>query len=100
MATSRRAENGDEEEEIASVSKGAASRQDRIAAFVMLDGMKDKTQAEKSVRLKLVGFSNGEIARMLQITPAAVATNIYTEKKKTAKKPAAKRGAPSENPAA
>jgi DNA-binding CsgD family transcriptional regulator len=99
MPTTRRPEPNDEDE-IPPAPKGGASIQDRIAAFVMLDGMVGKTQAERSVRLKLVGFSNGEIARMLQITPAAVATNIYTEKKKTAKKPAAKKGTPSEIPAA
>jgi DNA-binding CsgD family transcriptional regulator len=92
MAKTKRPDPSDEDE-VPSVPTGAATRQDRIAAFVMLDAMTGKTQAEKSVRLKLVGFSNGEIARMLQITPAAVATNIYQEKKKTPKKNGPRKGA-------
>ena len=95
---SRRPDQEDEDE-VPSPPKGGASVQDRIAAFVMLDGMVGKTQAEKPVRLKLVGFSNGEIAKMLQITPAAVATNVYAEKRKAGKKPAVKKkGAASDNP--
>lgn len=89
MPTTKRPDaNG--EDEIPSVSKG--SLQDRIAAFVMLDAMKDKTQAEKSMRLKLIGFGNGDIAAMLQTTPAVVASNIWTEKKKASKKPTARKG--------
>jgi D-alanyl-D-alanine carboxypeptidase len=82
-----------DEDDIPAIPKGAASRQDRIAAFVMLDAMTNKTQAERSVRLKLVGFSNTEIAAMLQTTPAVVASNIYQEKKKAEKKNAPRKGA-------
>jgi hypothetical protein len=92
MPTTKRPEPSDEDE-VPSVPKGAATRQDRIAAFVMLDAMTNRTQAEKSVRLKLVGFSNSEIASMLQTTPAVVASNIYQEKKKTAKKNGTRKGA-------
>jgi DNA-directed RNA polymerase specialized sigma24 family protein len=92
MPITKRPEPNDEDE-IPSVPKGAAARQDRIAAFVMLDAMTNKTQAEKSVRLKLVGFSNTEIAQMLQTTPAVVASNIYQEKKKAAKKNGGRKGA-------
>lgn len=96
---SRRPEPGDEDE-IPLAPKGGASIQDRIAAFVMLDGMEGKTQAEKTMRLRLVGFSNGEIASMLQTTPAVVASNIYAEKKKAAKKaPTKKPGASAEDAA-
>ena len=99
MATSRRPESTDEDE-IPSTPKGSASIQDRIAAFAMLDGMVGKTQAEKCMRLRLVGFGNGEIALMLQTTPAVVASNIYAERKKAAKKPAARKGAAVEGAAA
>lgn len=92
MASTKRPESN-EDEDIPSAPKGGASIQDRIAAFVMLDGMEGKTQAEKTMRLRLVGFSNGDIAAMLRITPAVVATNIYSEKKKATKKPAIKRTA-------
>lgn len=60
----------------------AATIQDRIAAFAMLDAMKDATQAQKCLRLALVGFTNQEIAALLQTTPAVVATNLYEERRK------------------
>jgi hypothetical protein len=90
MATSRRPESADEDE-IPSAPKGSASIHDRIAAFAMLDGMIGKTQAEKCMRLKLIGFGNGDIAQMLQTTPAVVASNVYAERKKAAKKPATRK---------
>jgi hypothetical protein len=55
---------------------------DRIAAFVMLDGMGNASQAHKCVRLSLIGFTNPEIAEMLQTTPGVVASNLYAERKK------------------
>jgi DNA-directed RNA polymerase specialized sigma24 family protein len=63
-------------------SAGVPTIQDRIAAFAMLDGMKDGTQAEKTLRLSLVGFKTAEIARLLQTTPATVRQNIYEQRKK------------------
>ena len=69
---------------------------DKIAAFTMLDGMKDKTQAERCMRLSLVGFTNPEIAKMLQTSPAVVATNLYGERKKAAKKVSARKAGPAE----
>ena len=77
---------------------GPATIPDRIAAFSMLDGMKEATQAQKSLRLSLVGFSNGEIAAMLQTTSQVVSQNLYSERTKAAKKPSAKKGAPPEDP--
>jgi len=58
----------------------------------MLDAMKQSTQAEKSLRLKLVGFNNGEIAEMLQTSPAVVASNVYTERQKLLKKQGGRKG--------
>jgi hypothetical protein len=87
----------DPDEEVAPARKGPATIHDRIAAFAMLDAMKDATQAQKSLRLSLVGFTNGEIAQMLQTTPAVVAQNLYNERRKAGKKPAGKKGAPEES---
>ena len=61
---------------------GGATIADRIAAFAMLDGMVNAAQAQKCLRLALVGFTNTEIAEMLQTTPAVVAQNLYSERKK------------------
>ncbi|MBA2719519.1 MAG: hypothetical protein H0U52_09810 [Chloroflexi bacterium] len=60
--------------------------------------MKDATQAQKSLRLALVGFSNADIAAMLQTTPQVVSQNLYEERRKVAgKKPVRKtRAAPAE----
>lgn len=91
MATSRRPDRNDEDA-IAPPSRGVSTIQDRIAAFVMLDSMKERTQAEKSLRLSLVGFTNGEIAAMLQTSPAVVANNLYVERKKAGKKPVTRKG--------
>lgn len=73
--------------ESAALPKGSATIQDRIAAFHMLDSMADATQAQKILRLSLVGFNRNEIAAMLQITPQNVSQSIYAERKK-AQKPA------------
>lgn len=69
---------------------GAATIQDRLAAFALLDGMKEATQAQKCLRLALVGFSRPEIAAMLMTSPQTVNQNIYTERQKVKKKAAAK----------
>lgn len=70
---------------------GGATIADRIAAFAMLDGMGDASQAQKCLRLALIGFTNTEIAEMLQTTPAVVGQSLYAERKKprTAVKPRA-----------
>jgi DNA-binding CsgD family transcriptional regulator len=70
---------------------GASTIQDRLAAFQMLDGMKDATQAQKCLRLALVGFSRQEIAALLMISPASVSQNIYAERQKAKKKAPAKK---------
>lgn len=91
----------DADEEAGPVRKGAATIQDRIAAFAMLDGMKDATQAQKSMRLSLIGFTNSEIATLLQTSSAVVAQNLYNERKRSGKKPASgRKGASPEDDAA
>jgi hypothetical protein len=96
MATSKRPGESDEEEIQAPAPAGKPTIHDKIAAFTMLDGMKDKTQAERCMRLHLVGFTNPDIATMLQTSPAVVATNLYGERKKAVKKVAARKAGPVE----
>jgi len=64
-------------------SQRTASISDRVAAFTMLDGMREATQAQKCLRLALAGFSNTEIAEMLQTSAAVVAQSVYAERKRS-----------------
>jgi hypothetical protein len=80
----KRPNGGGEEDELPALPSGRATIQDRIAAFAMLDEMSEKTQGEKIMRLRIVGFTNLEIAAMLQTTPAAVASSVYAERKRVA----------------
>ena len=82
----------DDDLEVLVPPKGGSTIQDRIAAFDMLDRMASATQAQKTLRLSLVGFNRQEIAAMLQISPALVSQNLYAEKNKgKKKKPVAKK---------
>jgi hypothetical protein len=69
--------------------KGPATIQDRIAAFRMLDAMANATQAQRIVRLTLVGFNRNDIAAMLQTSAQSVSQVLYTERKKAQKPPRA-----------
>ena len=61
---------------------GGATLGDRIAAFTMLDGMGNASIPQKCLRLALIGFTNAQIAEMLQTTPGAVSTYLSLERKK------------------
>ncbi len=78
----RRSSASNQEESAGWRPPGGASISDRIAAFMMLDGMNQASQAQKCLRLALVGFTNAEIAEMLQTTPGVVGQSLYTERKK------------------
>lgn len=78
-----RRSSGDEQSEAAGWRPpGGASISDRIAAFAMLDGMNQASQAQKCLRLALIGFTNAEMAEMLQTTSGVVAQSLYSERKK------------------
>jgi DNA-directed RNA polymerase specialized sigma24 family protein len=79
MATKNTAPHADE---VPSFAATKTTVQDRIAAFAMLDGMGEATLAQKTVRLSLIGFAPGDIAAMLQTTPATVYQYAYEAKKK------------------
>jgi hypothetical protein len=70
-----------------SVGATRSNMQDRIAAFAMLDAMGEATLAEKTVRLSIIGFAAGDIATMLQTTPATVYQYVYEAKKRAGEKP-------------
>jgi predicted transcriptional regulator len=69
---------------------------ERLLALILLEQMKGATQKEKATKLSVAGFSNLEIANLLQITAARVADALYearqtgSAKKKTTKKAASK----------
>jgi DNA-directed RNA polymerase specialized sigma24 family protein len=55
----------------------------------MVDGMNQASQAQKCLRLALIGFTNAEIAEMLQTTLGVVASSLYAERKKSRAAPRA-----------
>lgn len=67
-------------------------RVERIMALMLLHAMKGASQQEKSVQLSLAGFSNYEIADLLQTTAAVVAQSLYTARKGAKRPPTASRG--------
>jgi DNA-directed RNA polymerase specialized sigma24 family protein len=78
------------DDEYPSLAASKSTMQDRIAAFRMLDGMREATLAQKVVRLSVVGFPTAEIAAMLQTTPATVYQYVYESRKRALKKPKAR----------
>src|SRR4051794_17628935 len=93
MPSRTNSQRPNEAAEAAPAGLGPVTIRDRIAAFAMLEGMKDATQAQKSLRLSLVGFSNADIAAMLQTSSQVVSQNLYEERRKAAGKKRAPRNA-------
>lgn len=56
-------------------------RLERILAAVLLHSMKGAPQREKAVQLSVVGFSNVEIADLLQTSAPVVAQYLYEVRK-------------------
>jgi predicted transcriptional regulator len=61
-------------------------RVERLLALLLLAQMKATARREKVVQLNLAGFSNVEIADLLQTTPALVSQSLYEAKKTRPKK--------------
>jgi len=55
-------------------------RVERLLALLLLAQMKGSTQREKIQQLNLAGFSNVEIANILQTTTATVSQGLYEVK--------------------
>lgn len=67
-------------------------RSERILTLMLLQSMKGQTQREKAVQLSLAGFSNIEIANLLDTTPQVVSSLLYEARKsKSSKKGQAQR---------
>lgn len=56
-------------------------RLERILALVLLQNMKGASQQDKIVQLSLAGFTNYEIADLLQTTTGVVAQSLYAARK-------------------
>ncbi|TAK02989.1 hypothetical protein EPO44_07825 [bacterium] len=55
----------------------APDRTERLLALILLQQMKGSSQREKALYLSLAGFTNTEIADLLQTTAAVVAQSLY-----------------------
>jgi DNA-binding CsgD family transcriptional regulator len=58
-------------------------RAERLLAILLLESMKGASQREKAVRLSLAGFTNVEIADLLQTSAQVVAQHLYASRKGT-----------------
>jgi len=54
-----------------------SARTEKLLALILLCQMKGSSQRDKALQLNLAGFSNIEIADLLQTTSAVVAQNLY-----------------------
>lgn len=61
----------------------AVDRTQRLLAVLLLQGMKSASQKEKALQLSLAGFTNVEIADLLQTSPQVVAQHLYEARKKS-----------------
>jgi DNA-directed RNA polymerase specialized sigma24 family protein len=61
-------------------------RSEKLLTAMLLHQTKSSTKQEKVHLLNLAGFSNLEIADLLDMTTGAVATTLYERKKTTLKR--------------
>ncbi len=52
-------------------------RLEKLLALLLLHQLKTASQAEKALNLSLAGFTNTEIADLLQTTSAVVSQSLY-----------------------
>lgn len=61
-------------------------RTERLLAILLLQSMKGASQREKALQLSLAGFSNVEIADLLQTSAQVVSQHLYESRKSLRKK--------------
>ncbi len=61
-------------------------RLERLLGLLLLHGMKGMSQQEKAHQLNLAGFSNVEIADLLETSAQTVAQHLYARKKSKGRK--------------
>jgi DNA-directed RNA polymerase specialized sigma24 family protein len=64
---------------------GSVERVEKLLAALLLQNMKGVPQREKAVQLSLAGFSNVEIADLLDTSAGVVAQYLYEVRKKKKK---------------
>jgi DNA-directed RNA polymerase specialized sigma24 family protein len=62
-------------------------RAEKLLALLLLQQLKAAPQREKALHLSLAGFTNTEIADLLQTTTAVVAQSLYEGRRKPKRKP-------------
>ena len=67
-------------------------RVERILALLLLQSMDSASQQDKIVQLSLVGFTNFEIADLLQTTTGVVAQSLYAARATRGRKSRKPRG--------
>jgi hypothetical protein len=67
-----------------------ADRTERLLALILLQNMKGVSQQQKIVELSVAGFSNLEIADILQTTSAVVAQSLYAARRERPRRPRAR----------
>ena len=56
-------------------------RTERLLALILLENIKDKKTEEKVKQLNIAGFTNVEVAELLNIKPQVVANYLFKSKK-------------------
>ena len=67
-----------------------SDRSERLLALLLLQNMKSTSQQQKIVQLSVAGFSNLEIADILQTTSAVVSQSLYASRRKPPRRGRAK----------
>jgi len=62
-------------------------RVEKLLALLLLQQMKAAPQREKALHLSIAGFTNTEIADLLQTTSGVVSQCLYEARRKPKKKP-------------
>ncbi|HEV2111383.1 MAG TPA: hypothetical protein VGT99_08520 [Gammaproteobacteria bacterium] len=64
----------------------SSDRIEKILAMMLLNQLGNLSQRDKAIQLSLVGFSNAEIADLLQTKAGVIAQGLYEVRKGASKK--------------
>jgi hypothetical protein len=60
----------------------SSNRTEKLMALMLLQQLKSAPQGEKALQLSIAGFTNSEIADLLDTNAAVVAQSLYVGRKK------------------